>query len=422
MTQEERLQLPASDPNADAKRRALFIGAGIIFVSLAYPDSGIGKIPLRFLLKDHVHLAAPLVATFFTLANIPSWCKPVLGIVSDSFPLFGTRRRFYVMIAATIGVLLWGLMSLMPHEYAPLLCVAVCLNAMATVGGTMNGAVIVEEGQRQGATGRLVSLRSVCGNGAAIFGGYMGGRLASLSFGWTCLVGAVLMGGLAGLAAYCLREPRTAIRNTEAWASAKGHLLALWNARPLWVAAGLMFLAQVAPGFSTPLFFHQTDKLHFSSGFIGILASTSSFCAMLAGVIYFFLCRRLPLRQSLMICIGLNALGAFMYVFYQSRPAALLIDGFYGLTGVLGFLALFDLAARATPKGSEAMGYSIFYALFNIAMGLSDIAGSALYDFFHKQFTPLVWINGGTTALILLFIPFLPAVLVNRKDGERAKA
>ena len=85
---------------------------------------------------------------------------------------------------------------------------------------------------------------------------------------------------------------------------------------------------------------------------------------------------------------------------------------------MLGFLALFDLAARATPKGSEALGYSILYAFINIAMGFSDWTGSKLYVLFHQHFTPLVWINGGTTAAILLFIPLLPAILVNRKDGE----
>jgi hypothetical protein len=49
------------------------------------------------------------------------------------------------------------------------------------------------------------------------------------------------------------------------------------------------------------------------------------------------------------------------------------------------------------------------------------MTGSWLFEFFHRQFAPLVLLNGGTTAIILLFIPFLPAVLVNRKDGEQAK-
>jgi hypothetical protein len=29
-----------------------------------------------------------------------------------------------------------------------------------------------------------------------------------------------------------------------------------------------------------------------------------------------------------------------------------------------------------------------------------------------------VWLNAGTTALVLVFIPFLPRSIMNRKDGE----
>jgi MFS family permease len=421
MTQEERLQLPASDPNADAKRRALFIGAGIIFVSLAYPDSGIGRRPLQFLLKDYVHLAPTAISTFFWLANIPSWCKPVLGILSDSIPLFGTRRRYYVMLAASVGVLLWALMSVVPHAFAPLLGVAVCINAMATVGGTINGAIVVEEGQRQGATGRFASLRSVSLSAGSIVAGPVGGWLASRAIGWTCAAGAMLMASLVCLAAYCLREPRTAVRNTDAWDSAKRHLLSLYYCGPLWTAGILMFFFQLAPGFGTALLFYQTDVLHFSKQFIGILDGTASACSVVGGVAYFTLCRRVNLRWLLATCIALNAVATFTYLAYRTSASAMFIVGFGGVAGTLGFLALFDLAARATPRGSEAMGYSILYAFINFAMGVSDMTGSWLFEFFHRQFAPLVLLNGGTTAIILLFIPFLPAVLVNRKDGEQAK-
>jgi hypothetical protein len=98
------------------------------------------------------------------------------------------------------------------------------------------------------------------------------------------------------------------------------------------------------------------------------------------------------------------------------------IDGLYGFTGAIAFLALFDLTARATPSGSEALGYSVMYAFINIAMGASDMIGSRLFEFFHQQFAPLVWINGATTAVIVLAIPFLPGVLINRKDGEAEAA
>jgi hypothetical protein len=56
----------------------------------------------------------------------------------------------------------------------------------------------------------------------------------------------------------------------------------------------------------------------------------------------------------------------------------------------------------------------------NFALGGSDVIGSWLIDSHGWFFHQLVWLNAGTTALILLFIPLLPRVVMNRKDGEVA--
>ena len=56
----------------------------------------------------------------------------------------------------------------------------------------------------------------------------------------------------------------------------------------------------------------------------------------------------------------------------------------------------------------------------NGALALSDIVGSLLIDQYHVSFFSLVWLNAGTTAMVLLVIPFLPRILMNRRDGEAA--
>jgi predicted MFS family arabinose efflux permease len=97
---------------------------------------------------------------------------------------------------------------------------------------------------------------------------------------------------------------------------------------------------------------------------------------------------------------------------------ALVVEGLAGMGLTLAQLPLFDLAARATPKGSEALGYSLMIALWNIGLSLSDIIGSALFEKYGLTFMNLVWVNAGTTALVLVVIPFLPGRLVDKKEGE----
>ncbi|HEY3267265.1 MAG TPA: MFS transporter [Armatimonadota bacterium] len=402
------------------RRRITFIAIGMMVVVLAYPDSGIGKIPLRFLLKDQLHLEPHMLAYFFTIVNLPSWCKILIGIVSDTFPLFGTRRRNYVLLASVTGMALWGVMALIPKSFLPLLVVGLALNAMATVCGTMHGAVVMEEGNRHGATGRIISIRSVFSHIAALIGAPLGGYLAGQALGWTCAAGAMIFLVMVVTAYSCLHESPTARPKAGVGQATWNQMKMLGRSKMLWAAGGLMFLVQVAPGFSTPLFFYQTDSLHFSGKFIGILGGVGSGCSIVSGFVYFFLCRRFKLRQVITICISLNVAGAAAYLAYHTPVSAFLIDGLYGLAGSLGYLCLFDLTARATPKGSEAVGYSVMMVFVNLAMAGSDIIGSNVYELFHKQFAPLVPINAATTALVLLAVPFLPAALVNRRDGEKA--
>jgi hypothetical protein len=75
-----------------------------------------------------------------------------------------------------------------------------------------------------------------------------------------------------------------------------------------------------------------------------------------------------------------------------------------------------DLAARSTPKGCEGLGYSLILSIRNVALFGADIVGSYLAD--HKwPFHRLVYLNAGTTAIVLVLLPFLPVALMTSKDN-----
>jgi len=130
------------------------------------------------------------------------------------------------------------------------------------------------------------------------------------------------------------------------------------------------------------------------------------------------LCRRLTLRPLLALGIACNVLAALGYLFSRSAGTALAIEGAAGLFVTLVELPLMDLAARATPKGSEGLGFALKMSVRNGALALSDIAGSWLIDQRHVSFFQLVWLNAGTTALVLLAVPFLPGALMDRSDTD----
>src|ERR1700676_5817509 len=84
----------------------------LLFFALVYVVGGLGQIvglisqPLNYYLKT-VHGWTPFqITAYIALFNLPWIIKPVYGLISDFVPLFGYRRKSYLLlvnVAAIIG-------------------------------------------------------------------------------------------------------------------------------------------------------------------------------------------------------------------------------------------------------------------------------------------------------------------------------
>jgi predicted MFS family arabinose efflux permease len=176
-----------------------------------------------------------------------------------------------------------------------------------------------------------------------------------------------------------------------------------------------------SPGFATPLFYKQTDELHFSKQAIGNLGIFSGGLAILAAIVYSQLIKRIHIRFMLFIAVATAASGTLFYLFYSSWTRAVFIESQNGFFFGLAEITILDLAARATPKGCEGLGYSLMLSIRNVALFGADIVGSYLAD--HSwPFANLVYLNAGTTAIVLVLLPLLPAALMRSKDMLASKA
>src|SRR6516162_9879822 len=87
----------------------------LIFFALVYVVEGVGQIvglisqPLNFYLKEALGWTPVQVTAFITVFNLPWVIKPLYGLISDFVPLFGYRRKSYLILAniAAIGGYFW---------------------------------------------------------------------------------------------------------------------------------------------------------------------------------------------------------------------------------------------------------------------------------------------------------------------------
>src|SRR5688500_9996474 len=84
------------DEEREYRRFARLVGMGWLFTILGY---GIADLPLRFLLKDDLRMGPEAVALFLAIGHFTNYIKPLAGVLTDAVPIFGTRRRHYLLLS-----------------------------------------------------------------------------------------------------------------------------------------------------------------------------------------------------------------------------------------------------------------------------------------------------------------------------------
>jgi hypothetical protein len=296
------------------------------------------------------------------------------------------------------------------------------------IASTVMGGLMVEAGKKYGISGRITSIRQTLQSAVSVGNGILGGYLATMAFGWIAGIAAGVLIVLAIATYFVLTESPVAARNTDALRSAGHELVTLFRSKTLWAAGIFLALVYISPGFTTPLLYMQTDKLNFSPPYIGLMETIEGLTGLAGAALYGIICRRFNLRQLLVAAIVVNAASTLIYLAYGAPFRLALLDitmsnapfihGLSGFTVACSELALMDLAVRATPRGCESLGFSLMMSARNLALGGSDVIGARLMDTYHWTFHELVWLNASTTAVVLIFIPFLPRLIMTRKDGE----
>ena len=86
----------------------------MLFFGLVYVVEGIGQTggliaqPLNYYLKQIFGWTPVQVSAYLTILNLPWIIKPVYGIVSDFLPLFGYRRKAYLVLANAAAAVAFG--------------------------------------------------------------------------------------------------------------------------------------------------------------------------------------------------------------------------------------------------------------------------------------------------------------------------
>jgi MFS family permease len=402
----------------------------LVFFALVYVVEGVGQIgglisqPLTYYLKQALSWTPVQVTAFITIFNLPWVIKPLYGLVSDFVPLFGYRRKSYLIVANILAIGGYFWVTRLTAASDLLIALSVTAYAMA-ISSTLCGAVLVENGQRLHESGKFVNQQwlwfNIAAMGAAIIGGELVQHLAPAQALHTgaAIVGAapfmVIFGTL-----FLIDEKKTPVNVQGMKATLQG-LAAAFKRRELLIVAAFIFLYYFSPGLATPLYYHMTDELKFSQAYIGVLSSIGAAGWVIGALLYRRFFEDLTMKTLLNVSIALGTVTTLSYLLLSSEASAAIINFCAGFSAMLATVATVTLAADYCPPRAEGFSFAVLMSVINLSNSVGDNVGSYLYtNVFQRTLPPLIGISAACTAFAFVLVPLLR--LGDKRQGEPADA
>lgn len=394
----------------------------MLFFAIVYVVEGIGQArvgiiyqPLNHYLKE-IGWKPLQVTAYLAILNFPWIIKPVFGLVSDFIPLFGYRRKSYLILSSLCAIVAYGWMARLsaPSEFALLLVLT--SYAMATAS-TLCGALLAENGQSFRLSSTFVSQQWLWFYIAIMASSFIGGELVERLPALSSLQVAAGVAALAPIAVilaslFLLSERRVTVSRLEMQLTFHSIVAALRSPK-LYLVALFLFLYSFAPGFGTPLYYYMTDELKFSQSYIGILGSIASAGWIVGALVHRWILWKMASSALLLLSIVLGTLSAASFLLLTGEISAAIVNFANGAALMIATIATLTLAADYCPKRSEGFAFAGLMSISNLAELFANNVGAYLYEHvFDGRLGPLVVVSAATTALAAVLVPLL------RLDGR----
>ena len=371
--------------------------------------TGILHQPLYLFCSEVFGWKADAVGNYVAVLGIPWVIKPLYGLISDTFPLLGYRRKSYLILLNSLAVVAFAALIVLSSPGMIIVALTVITVAMAA-SSALCGALLVENGKSTGHNAKFCSQQTLWANLASITAALIGGWLCAYlggrgSMHWGALI--TMFAPIAVVVATCKWIDEEKTHGVQLKAVGNGVKTAV-QSPIVWLVSLFLVLWAFNPGFGAPLFFHMKDNLHFSQSFIGTLAAWFAGGAAVGAILFRWLSPKLPMNLVVLILIIVGAIVQYCFVFMASPTTATVLNVLNGALTASAGLAVHVVAANKCPKGAEGFVYGLLISLTNASyFGSQAIGGNLYVNYLHSDINSLIAISAGLTLTCLVVLPFI---------------
>ncbi len=399
----------------------------ILMVYFVQGILGLARLAVSFFLKDDLGLTPAQVAAMMGIASLPWVIKPVFGFISDSLPIWGYRRRSYLVLSGGLGCLAWIGMATIVHS-ALAATIAIALSSLSVAVSDVIVDSLVVERVRQESQSDAGSLQSLCWSATAVGGiitaYFSGWLLAHMSTRQVFLITATFP-LIVSAVAVLIADPKVKAQlNLDSTKHQIQQLKQAITQKRIWLPVAFLFLWQATPSSESAFFFFTTNDLGFDPEFLGRVRLVTSLAALLGIWVFQRFLKAVAVRRiflwSTLISAALG-MTTLLLVTHTNRTLGI-DDQWFSLgdsliltvMGQIAYMPVLVLAARLCPPGVEATMFALLMSVSNLAGILSHESGALIMhglgitETNFQQLWLLVVIANLSTLLPLPLLHWLP--------------
>ncbi|MBE9146644.1 folate/biopterin family MFS transporter [Planktothrix mougeotii] len=399
----------------------------ILLVYFVQGILGLARLAVSFFLKDELAMSPVEVSVLLGIVPLPWVIKPLFGFISDGLPIFGYRRRPYLILSGLLGASSWVALATIVHTPWVAAGVIILSSLSVAISDVIVDSLVVERARHESIS-HIGSLQSACWGSMAIGGlitAYLSGFLLEKFNPQTIFLMTATFPLIVSLVTGLITEeviPENL--NGKRIKSQLKNLRQALTQKSIWLPTAFIFVLQSTPTADAAFFFFTTNELGFQPEFLGRVRLVTSFASLVGVWLFQRFLKSVSFRNIFFWSTLISTvLGMTMLLLVTHTNRALGIDDHWfslgdslilAVMGQIAYMPVLVLSARLCPPGVEATLFALLMSVSNLAVLISYQLGALLTHWFgitetnFNQLWLLVIVTNLSTLLPLLFIHWLP--------------
>lgn len=363
------------------QRETGFLSALVYFGQGAVGIAGIA-LPLHL---RSLNWSIQEITAVTSIVSLPWVLKIVYGYLSDTFPLYGYRRKSYLLLCCFIAAAGWLCLSISGGQKLFIIGALLLGNLGFAATDVITDGLIVENSTRQ-TSPIFQSIAWGARSLGALISGVVGGWLAKNWDPYQVYMLTATLPLLVLIPVAFIEETRLNERVFKSFLDPVKRCFKLAITTELrWFLLLLIFFSSAA-SFNVPFFFHLKEQLQFEETFLGALVSLGQGGALVGSLVYATLLKQVNPSKVLKFAIVISVINILATLLIQDKTSALVLVFSGGVMGYLAILPLMSAAALLTHDSSvEGMMFAVLMGIYNLGQILFGMLGGILFKYIGLQ-------------------------------------